>query len=251
MRFSTTTLLALPLLAAAAQVETPLEQAQAQLKSWGAYLSSFIPATNAPHTPDAAAAKVGSKVVNVLRLDNWEETLRSKSKGPEAEQWYIFFTGGNKTCFGHCGGIEKAWNETAAIWSVDPTAPHLGYVNCDNQPVLCNSWAAGPPSLWVLDVRPKPAKSDLYHFSFNVTTTSTQDFLDIRTTEAYKTKEPYVGYFHPLDGQLKELGVATAVGYFFWVFNVVPNWLFMLVISFASRSFMGNRANPGAPAARR
>lgn len=244
MRFSTASLLALPVLATAANVDSPLDQAKAQLNAWSSYLSSFIPSPNAPHTPDAAAAKVGGSQVYPLNLDNWEETLRSKSKpGSVApEQWYIFMTGGNKTCFGRCGQAETAFNETAAIWALDPTAPHLAYINCDSQPVLCNSWAAGPPGLWVFNVAPRPYASDLHIVSINTTSTTVQTFQDVRTTESWREIPKYEGYFHPFDGQIALLGASKPVGYFFWVFNVVPNWLFMMVISFVSRSFLTNKS---------
>ena len=241
MRFAATTILALPLLAAATQ-ESPLDQAKAQLKSWGSFLQTFIPSPDTPHTPEAVGAKVGSKLVHVLTLNDWEATVKSKIQ-PEAtvdsspEQWWILLTGGNKTCFGHCGGAEKAFNKTAALWSADPTAPHLGYIDCDAQPVLCNSWAAGPPTLWILNVKPSPAKNDLWISSLSVNTTST-DLIDIRTSQSYLKSEKYEGYFHPLDGQIAQFGMAKPVGYFFWIFTVVPSWLFMIVLSFASRSFM-------------
>lgn len=241
MRFAATSFLALPLLAAAVQ-ETPLDQAKAQLKSWGAYLQNLIPSPDTPHTPAAVGAKAGSKVVHVLTLNDWEETVKSKIQATATvdsspEQWWILLTGGNKTCFGHCGEPEKAFNQTAALWSADPTAPHLGYINCDSQPVLCNSWAAGPPTLWILDVKPSPAKNDLWITGLNVNTTSAE-LVALRTTESYKDVAKYEGYFHPLDGQIAQFGLAKAVGYFFWIFTVVPSWLFMIVLSFASRSFM-------------
>lgn len=239
MRFSTATLLALPVLATAAN-EAPLDQAKSLFNSFGSYFQKILPNPSAAYTPDAAAAKAGGKAVHALTLNNWEETLRSKTTPGSIDpaQWYIFMSGGNKTCFGFCGKAETAWNETAALWALDPTAPHLGYVNCDSQPVLCNSWAAGPPGLWVMNVRPRPYESDLHIVHVNVSTASVQSFQDARTNEAWRGVDKYEGYFHPLDGQLALYGVAKPLGYMFWVFNVVPNWLFMMVISFVSRSFL-------------
>lgn len=243
MRFTSTSILALPLVATAAQVETPLEQAKAQLKSWGSYLQNILPSPNAPHTPGEAAAKVGGKAVNVLTLNTWEQTIRSSynpnaDQASESEQWWILLTGGNRTCFGHCGTVEKAFNQTAALWSADPRAPNLAYLNCEYQPVLCNSWAAGPPTLWFLEQKPAPGKSDLRIIGLNTTTTSVQTFNDLRSSESWRERPLYEGAFHPLDGWIKQYGLATPLGYFFWIFAVVPNWLFMIVISFASRYFM-------------
>merc|ERR1712225_185320 len=163
MRFSTLSLLALPVLAAAQ--ESPLDQAKVYFDKF----MSFIPNPNKAHTPEAAAAKAGGRTLNILTLSDWEQTIRSSVK-PAAttpEEWWVLVTGGNTTCFGQCTKMEKAFNETALLWSVNPAAP---------------------------------------------------------------------------------------LGYFFWVFAVIPSWLFMIGISFASRSIMSNRAagpqgrRPAAPA---
>jgi len=245
MRLSTLSILALPLLAAAAQQESPLDQAKAQAQYWLEKFQSYIPNPNRAHTPQAAAAKAGGKTLNILTLNDWEHTIRSSVKptSTKPEQWWILLTGGNKTCFGHCGPMEKAYNETALLWSVNPTAPHLAYLDCDAQPVLCNSWGAGPPSLWVMEVLPKPAPVTIWTKHLNTTTTTVKTFTDLHTSKEWATKTPYDGWFHPFDGQLAKAGVAVPLGYFFWVFNILPSWLFMVLISFVSRSFMGRKMN--------
>jgi hypothetical protein len=63
-------------------------------------------------------------------------------------------------------------------------------------------------------------------------------FTDLHATKSWKEKTPYEGYFHPFDGQLAKLGLAVPIGYVFWVFAVIPSWLFMIVISFVSRNIM-------------
>ena len=242
MRFSTATLLALPLLAAATQQESPLEQAKAQAQYWFDKISSYIPNPSKPHTVDinAAAAKAGGKALNVFTLNDWESTIRSSVKPVSStpEEWWVLVTGGNKTCFGLCGNVEKAFNESAILFAVNPTAPHLAYLNCDNQPVLCNSWGAGPPHLWIMEVAAKPAPVDIRLVSLNTTTTNVKTFTDLHATQSWKEKTPYEGYFHPFDGQLAKLGLAVPLGYVFWVFSVVPSWLFMIGISFISRNIM-------------
>ena len=244
MHFSAATILALPLLAAA-QSDSPLEQAKKQALSWGSYLQNFVPKIQNPNgkSAPAVAAKAGGKAVHILTLNDWEDQFQSTVKptatadGP-AEHWWVYVTGGNKTCFGHCEPVNKAFNETAALWSLDPTAPHLGYINCDLQPVLCNSWGAGAPSLWIFELRPRPALNNVWVTGFNISTTTVSTLTDLRSTESYKKKEPYEGYFHPLDGMLAVLHIAKPIGYFFWAFTIVPNWLFMILVSFASRSIM-------------
>lgn len=245
MRFSTATFLALPLLAAATQQESPLEQAKAQAQYWFDKVSSYIPNPSKPHTVDinAAAAKAGGNALNILTLSTWEDTIRSSVKpvSSEPEEWWVLVTGGNKTCFGRCETVEKAYNESALLFSVNPTAPHLAYLDCENQPVLCNSWGAGPPTLWIMHVAAKPAPVDVRILSLNSTTTSVKTFTDLHATQSWKEQTPYEGYFHPFDGQLANLGLAVPAGYVFWIFAVVPSWLFMIGISFISRNIMSKR----------
>jgi hypothetical protein len=206
MRFSTATLLALPLLAAASQQETPLEQAKAQAQYWFDKISSYIPNPSKAHTPDAhaATAKAGGKALNILTLNDWENTIRSSftPASTSPEEWWVLVTGGNKTCFGLCNGVETAFNESALLFSVNPTAPHLAYLNCDSQPVLCNSWGAGPPSLWIMEVGAKEAPVDIHTVPLNTTTTTVKTYTDLHATKSWKAKPVYEGYFHPFDGPL-------------------------------------------------
>jgi len=240
MRFSTVSLLALPLLAAAAQ-EDPLQQAKDAAQYWFEKISSYIPNPNKVHTPSSFAAKAGGKTLNVLTLNDWEETLRAKP-----EEWWVLITGGNKTCFGQCGQAETAFNETAALWAVNPAAPQLAYLNCDDQPVLCNAWGAGPPSLWIMQMVALPAPVEVRVKSLNATTTTVKTFTDLNTAEAKQDLKIYEGYFHPFDGPLAKYGVAIPLGYVLWFFAVVPSWMFMIGVSFLSRTMMSNRMGPQA-----
>jgi hypothetical protein len=107
MRFSTSAVLALPLLAAAA--EGPFEQFGQYKAQFQNFLSSFgakAPTTEAPSAVEdplqAAEAKIGSTQVEVLTLDNWKDKLYSSVKADSAtpEEWWVLISGGNKTCFG-------------------------------------------------------------------------------------------------------------------------------------------------------
>lgn len=242
MRFSSAAILTLPLLAAAAQQDSPLDQVKAQAQYWLDKVSSYLPNPSKPHTveTDAAVAQAGGKALNVLTLHDWESTIRSSIKPVSSapEEWWVLVTGGNKTCFGRCAGIETAFNESAILLAADPTAPHLAYLNCDAQPVLCNSWGAGPPHLWIMEVAEKPAPVDIRILTLNTTTTNVKTFTDLHATQSWKEKTPYAGYFHPFDGQLAQFGLAIPVGYILWAFSIIPSWLFMLGISFISRNMM-------------
>lgn len=243
MRFSTISALALPLLATATQQESPFEQAKAQAQYYFDKISSYIPNPNKAHSDvaaHAAAAKAGGRALHIFTLDNWKDAIYSsvKPKSSTPEEWWVLTTGGNKTCFGHCGAIETAFNETAALFAANPSAPHLAYLNCDNQPVLCNSWGAGPPNVWVMHVPAPPAPVDIRILHLNTSTTTVKTFTELHSTKSWKEKAPYEGYFHPFDGQLAQYGLAVPIGYFFWIFSVIPSWLFMIGVSFISRGIM-------------
>jgi len=250
MRFSISTILALPLLAAAAQQQNPLEQVQETAQYYFQKIQGFVPHFNTWHEAEAAAAKAGGKNLNILSIDNWKSTLRSSvtasSKGPQ--EWWVLLTGGNKTCFGQCDGVNKAYNETALLFSVDPSAPRLGYVNCDYQPILCNSWAAGPPQVYILEVTPEPNPVTVHTVGLNTTTTNVKTFTDLKSTKSWKEKPAYDGYFHPFDGPIAKFGLALPLGWVLWFFSAVPSWMFMIGVSFLSRSFMGRRMQPAAAA---
>lgn len=251
MRFSTTSaLMALPLLASAAEqvpLEGPLYHIKAEFQKYADLAAPFIPHWNTYDAAHAAAAKAGGSNIDILSLSNWKSTLRNSVSpaSSKPEEWWIFVTGGNKTCYGHCHNSESAFNETALLFKADPTAPHMGMVNCDLQPILCNAWATGPPALYIMEVTPGNQPVEVHFPRFNASSITAQDMVKMHTTNSWKETEAYEGYFHPFDGELAKYGLANVVGWVLFAFNVLPNWLFMLLVSFASRSFMGKRMQPG------
>ncbi|OTB01049.1 hypothetical protein M426DRAFT_323830 [Hypoxylon sp. CI-4A] len=249
MRFSTASaIVGLPLLAAAADV--PDYQAQfdnylGQAQSFLGKVTSKIPHPNR-HDPVAAAeAKAGELNLDILSLNNWKETLYRpvKPENTEPEEWWVLITGGNKTCFGHCGQIETAFNETAGKWAVTPGSPHTAIVNCEDQPVLCNSWSAPVGAIWIFEVLPEPAPVNIWTKRFNMTTVTSDDIAELQT-EGYKSvAKLHDGLFHPFDGTLAKNGLAIPAGWVLWVFNLLPSWAFMILVSIFSRTIMGNRMN--------
>jgi len=242
MRFSRTSILALPLLAAAAQQQNPLDQVKETAQYYLDKVQSFIPHYNTYHAAEAAAAKFGGSNIDILTIDNWQSVLKSSvkpaSKGPE--EWWVLLTG-NKSCHGMCATVNTAYNETALLFKVDPTAPNLAYVNCDYQPILCNSWAAGPASLWIFEVG-VTAPTPIHVVTLNTTTVSVKTFTDLKLSKSWKEKPAYEGYFHPFDGPLAQFGLAVPLGWVVWVFSIVPSWVFMISISFLSRTFLTRKA---------
>jgi hypothetical protein len=254
MRFTSATLLALPLLAAAAQQQSPIDFAKERAQYYFDKVSAWIPNPNQQVAPvEAAAAKAAGKNVNILTIDNWKSTLqsssRSYSEGPE--EWWVLITGGNKTCYGQCGKIETGFNETAAAFAVVPSAPHLAYVNCDYQPILCNSWAAGPPTMWIFEVGAPGAPVDIHIVHLNTTTTDVKTFTDLHSKKTWAKQPKYEGYFHPFGGLVAKFGIAQPLAYAIWIFSVIPSWAFMIGVSFLSRTMMSVMWKQPAPQPRR
>jgi hypothetical protein len=103
MRFSTSAILALPLLAAAA--EGPFDQYKAQFQGFLDSFGSFLPkaAQTIKSNPiKAAEKKIGEANIHVLTLEDWKDTLYApvKAGATKPEEWWLLVTGGNKTCFG-------------------------------------------------------------------------------------------------------------------------------------------------------
>ncbi|KAI0098580.1 hypothetical protein F4776DRAFT_669297 [Hypoxylon sp. NC0597] len=248
MRFSTASaILSLPLLAVAdvpeyqAQFENYLGQAQSFLGK----ITDKIPHPNR-HDPAAAAeAKAGPSNLDILTLNNWKDTLYGPVKpgSTTPEEWWVLITGGNKTCFGHCGRIEAAFNETAEKWAATPDAPHTALLNCENQPVLCNAWSAPVGAIWIFEILPEPAPVDIWTKRFNMTTVTSDDIVALREEGFKSSAKLHDGFFHPFNGPLAKNGLATPVGWILWAFNLLPSWAFMILVSIFSRTMMTNRLN--------
>ncbi|KAH7156927.1 hypothetical protein EDB81DRAFT_406528 [Dactylonectria macrodidyma] len=240
MRFSSSTLVAaLPALAAAQ--DSPIDQYKAQFQDFIGQMGSYIPNPGTYDPVAALEAKTGAMKLSTLTLENWKETLY-EPVSPEAttpEEWWVLVSGGNKTCYGRCDKVETAFKETAAKFALLEQAPHMGYLNCDDQPILCNAWSTGTSNLYVFEMLPSPAPIDTYKKRLNMTTTTSETLVNLYesgTKDQFTLLEP--GWFHPFQGKAVELGLAVPFGYFMWAFGLIPNWLFMLVVSFVSRTMM-------------
>ncbi|KAI9820688.1 MAG: hypothetical protein M1827_005057 [Pycnora praestabilis] len=260
MRCSPAVLLALSTIASAQQQRPLFETVQDTVQGWLGTAQSYIPSSFEDITApfQAGAAKAAEHNVVPLTMQNWRETLTpSNSKSSEGpEEWMVFITGGNKTCFGFCEQVETAWNKSAALLSATPSPPNLAYLNCDDQRILCNVWSAGPPSIWHI-LLPKTQSDQsrpvttirIIPLSTNATTT--EDIVKIHSDKTWIETPVYEGYFHPFDGQLAQLGLNVPLGYALFAFGLVPSWAFMLIISMGSRTLMGKRVGtPGQQAPR-
>jgi hypothetical protein len=133
--------------------------------------------------------------------------------------------------------------------------PHLGFLDCDKEPVLCAAWAATMPSLWYFKV-PQATRgataqapgeaSGLTHLHIvhiNGTTISATDFVKLFTEKTFLEEEEYTGFLHPIDGVVAKYGLTEPLGYVMWFFGTTPSWMIMIGISFISRQIMSNRMN--------
>lgn len=217
-------------------------------------VTSAIPA--APSPLDAGAAKVVTSVQHELTAENWKDTLTVDPtvSAPVTQDWLVFITGGNTTCFGFCGNVTKAWNTSLPLLSAKPSSPKFAILDCEAQPVLCNSWAVSPPSLYYFQI-PKPLADQsapaptVRYRTLNRTSTTVETFKSFVLDEEYEKVEPYEGLWHPFNGKLQEFGVAMPVGYAVWAFAKMPSWLPMILISFLTRSFMSRRTAARVPTA--
>lgn len=241
MRFSSALFAALPALVVA---QDPVDQIKTQVRSILEQVAHYIPNPGAYDPVAAAEAKTGALKLSTLTLENWKDTLYEPvSPGATTpEEWWVLVSGRNKTCFGRCEKVETAFKETAAKFALLEQAPHIGYLNCDDQPILCNAWSTGTPNLFVFEMLPSPATIDVYKKRLNLTTTTSEDFVKLYESgsKAEFTLLEH-GWFHPFHGTAVEYGLAVPFGYIMWGFGLIPNWLFMLVVSFVSRSMMSNR----------
>ncbi|KAJ5596401.1 hypothetical protein N7450_002859 [Penicillium hetheringtonii] len=250
MRF--TSLVALLPALALAQEQVPLAD---RVQGWFNKAKAYVP-TAVPADPiEKLAEKVTEKRVTPVTLQNWESIL---TPGQQEEDWLIFVTGGNKTCFGRCERAEKAFNESVLLFSADPTSPNLGMLNCESERVLCAAWSSGAPSVWYYQVpQAQPADQErlptpLHVVYMNTTTVTPEELYQIHSKKNYEKVSAYEGAFHPTDGWVAKYNLTLAFGYFIYGIGAIPSWMFMLGISFFSRTFMGRRmGNVGGDPARR
>lgn len=139
---------------------------------------------------------------------------------------------------GHCEQVETEFKKAAAKFAVTPSGPHTAILDCEAEPVLCNSWSAPTSSVWIFEMLPAPAPIDIWAKRLNYTTTTSEDIFKLHQDGYKEQAKLHDGMFHPFNGWFAQNGVATPVGYVLWFFNLVPSWAFMIGISMLSRSMM-------------
>lgn len=89
---------------AAAQEQIPLAD---RVQGWFNKAKSYIPSPTPAVPVETVTEQIIQKAVTPFNLSNWESILQPSS---EPQEWLVFVTGGNKTCFGRCGRADKAFN---------------------------------------------------------------------------------------------------------------------------------------------
>lgn len=250
----TPVLVALPALAAAQDFAPIVDQAKAWYAKATDAAQAYMPKAPAaasniinsiPNPIDAGAAEVAGLIVDRLTVENHKTLLApgAATSSPGIEEWMIFVTGGNKTCFGLCQHAENEWNKSVPQLAYAQNAPHLAMLDCDAEPVLCNAWAIGPPSLMHLFIpQPLPDQSTpattYRYIPLNRTSVASAEIAALHMAEKYKDTPVYEGVWHPFDGPLAKIGINIPIGYAIWGFSLIPSWMFMIGISFLSRTFM-------------
>ncbi|KAL4953146.1 hypothetical protein BDW69DRAFT_166070 [Aspergillus filifer] len=236
----------IPLLAllpalAVAEEQVPLaDRVQGWFNKAKAYLPTATPVVPvAEKIVEAPKKVVQEKTVTPFNATNWQSILEPTQ---DAQDWFVFVTGGNKTCFGRCDKAEKSFNESVLLFAADPTSPNLGYLDCESNQLLCSAWSAGAPSVWYFEVpaaqiEERPS-TPLHIVYVNSTTVTPEAIYKIHSDKIFENKPAYEGAFHPTDGWLAQYGLLVPLGYFIYGFGIVPSWLFMIIISMASRTMM-------------
>lgn len=116
-------------------------------------------------------------------------------------------------------------------------------MDCEKNQVLCSAWTAGAPSYWHFQVPqaqdgPERPATPLHMVYLNSTTVTARDIYNIHSKKTYLDVPAYEGDLHPTDGWVAKYGLSIPLGYAIYGFSVVPSWLFMIFISFVSRTMM-------------
>lgn len=121
MRF--TSLVALLPVVVLAQEQVPLaDRVQGWFNKAKALVPTAVPAEPIVKLAEKVSEKVSEKSVTPMTLNNWQPMLEPAS---EAKDWYIYVTGGNKTCFGRCGRADEAFKVSLRATLASTYRQHL------------------------------------------------------------------------------------------------------------------------------
>lgn len=116
-------------------------------------------------------------------------------------------------------------------------------LNCEENRVLCAIWSSGAPSVYHYQVpkaQPEGEKlpTPLHIVYMNATTVTPEELYEIHSKKLFEKVPANEGALHPVDGWLAEYNLNVPLGYVIYAAGAVPSWMFMIGISFFSRTFM-------------
>lgn len=85
--------------------------------------------------------------------------------------------------------------------------------------------------------QPRP-ETPIHLTNVNATTVTPEVIYKVHADKVWAEGPAYDGAFHPFDGWLAQNKLSVPFGYLIFAFSIVPSWLFMIGISFLSRTMM-------------
>lgn len=133
--------------------------------------------------------------------------------------------------------------QSAAFLSTKSNGPNLAILDCETQPILCNAWSVGPPSIYYMLIpQPLPdqskAATEVHYIPLNRTSIKASDITELYTKKTYKNTPAYEGLWHPFDGELQHYGADVPLAYALYYFSMIPSWAPMILISMFGRTMM-------------
>lgn len=117
-------------------------------------------------------------------------------------------------------------------------------MNCETERALCAAWSAGAPSVYYFQVpKAQPAGAErlptpLHVIYINSTTVTPQEIYQIHSKKTFSKEPAYEGVMHPIDGLFAQYQLLIPIGYAIYALGAIPGWMFMIGISFVSRTLM-------------
>ncbi|KAI5292532.1 hypothetical protein KEM52_006286 [Ascosphaera acerosa] len=231
-----------------ANVLEAIDDLKSQAASQASKFANDVAEASAALEKAAPAAPVKPKHVTEITSENWQEVfkpLEEPTTDPEKLEWMMLVTGGNKTCFGRCGQLNKAWEDAIPLFSLDPTSPSLARLDCEKEGLLCNTILANPPYIHHIRIPIKDAEhpdvrppTEIVQVRLNTSTVNPDTVYDLHAKNVWKDFTPNTSFMHPFDSQLARSGLLIPFGYVLYGFSKVPSWLLMVSISMFSRTIM-------------
>lgn len=203
-----------------------------------------------------------------ITSENWRSSINvvadPTANEDAANEWYFYFTTtvSNGTAEKNVTYWDVVYNDTVrAMSTVKPVSTiSFGRVDCaaPESTELCHTFFLNAPiklpvfyhiATYLNNGTTEFRRVPMWR---NITEANEQPEYLVRlyTEKEWKTIEPWTGLFHPITGRLKDY--APQISKVLQYFEMMPQWLFMVVITLFSRTIMGrmNASRMGVQPAR-